>query len=103
MRIASNQGAQALPDSQRTSNPAVAKAGAPALSGVSSPVGGDQAQLSGIHVQIQALVVQVSQLPEATQEKVNALRQAIISGTYRRSPAQVAEALFSNLVVKLAA
>jgi flagellar biosynthesis anti-sigma factor FlgM len=101
MRIDSNQGAQPLPESARTGNQTTTKENA--SSGTSGALGEDQAQLSGAHLQVQALVAQVAQLPETAQAKINALRQAVVAGKYQPSPNQVAEALFTNMVVKLAA
>ncbi|MFZ0774293.1 MAG: flagellar biosynthesis anti-sigma factor FlgM [Candidatus Sulfotelmatobacter sp.] len=103
MRIDPNQGAQALPESGRTSNQTTARDSAASRGGGSGALGEDQAQLSGDHVQIQALVAQVAQLPETTQGKIDALRQAVVAGKYQPSPDQVAAALFTDMVVKLAA
>jgi flagellar biosynthesis anti-sigma factor FlgM len=61
-------------------------------------LGEDQTQLSGAHAQVLALVAQALQLPETTQAKVQALRQAVVSGKYKPSPDQVARALLSTLV-----
>jgi flagellar biosynthesis anti-sigma factor FlgM len=102
MRIDSNQGARPLPESSRTGNQTTTKENA-ASPGTSGALGEDQAQLSGAHTQIQALVAQVAQLPETAQAKINALRQAVVAGKYQPSPNQVAEALFTSMVVKLAA
>jgi flagellar biosynthesis anti-sigma factor FlgM len=102
MRIDSNQGAQPLPESARTGNQTTTKENA-VSPGASGALGEDQAQLSGTHLQVQALVAQVAQLPETAQARINALRQAVIAGKYQPSPSQVAEALFTNMVVKLAA
>jgi flagellar biosynthesis anti-sigma factor FlgM len=111
MRIDSNQGAQPLPESQATNQAANGAASAKAQGGGasagaagSSALGEDQAQLSGVHVQIQALVGQALQLPEIRQERVQALRQAVVSGKYQPSADQVAGALLANnIAVKLAA
>ena len=103
MRIDSNQGAQPLPENQAVGSASASKAGASATPTVSSPLGEDQAQFPGVHFQVQALVAHVAQLPESTQEKIHALRQAIVSGKYRPSPSQIAGALFSSLVSKVAA
>jgi flagellar biosynthesis anti-sigma factor FlgM len=100
MRIDPNQIAQALPESSRASGPSPANADARASAG--SPLGEDQAQLSGVHVQVQTLAAQASQLPEIRQEKVNALRQAVLGGSYQPSSTQVAEGLFAHMVVKAA-
>jgi flagellar biosynthesis anti-sigma factor FlgM len=106
MRIDSNQGAQALPDNQRAGNQAAVNANS-SDTAASSALGEDQAQLSGIHVQIQAqvqaLVAQAAQLPESSQTKVAALRQAVLSGSYQASPEKVAGALFENLAADRAA
>jgi flagellar biosynthesis anti-sigma factor FlgM len=101
MRIDLNPGAQPLPESGRTTsqNPG----GTDAQSSAGSPVGEDQAQLSGVHVQIQALAAQAAQLPEIGQEKVSALRQMVLGNSYQPSSEQVAEALFAHMLVQPAA
>lgn len=103
MRIDSNQPAPSLPESQAPSNPASAKTNAALAQSVANGLGEDQAQLSGVHLKVQALVTHVLQLPETTSGKVQALRQAVVSGKYRADPAQVAGALFSSLAEKVAA
>jgi flagellar biosynthesis anti-sigma factor FlgM len=100
MRIDPNQTAQALPESSRSSGQSPASGDTRASAG--SPLGEDQAQLSGIHTQVQTLTAQAAQLPEIRQEKVNALRQAVLGGSYQPSAAQVAEGLFAHMVVKAA-
>ena len=57
----------------------------------------DQAQLSGAHVQVQALAAQASQLPAVREAKVNALREALRSGQYRSDPAHTAHGLMSEM------
>jgi len=100
MRIDSNQQTQALPESSRTGNTSPASAEArPAASGA---LGEDQAQLSGVHAQVQALVGQAAQLPEIRQEKVNALRQVVLGGNYSPAPQQIADSLFEHMVVQAA-
>lgn len=103
MRIDPNLAAQALSESSRSAQSSVANsnAGLPASSG--SALGEDQAQLSGAHVQVQALTAQALQFPEVRQEKVNALRQLVLNGTYQPGSKQVAEALFAHLLVAPAA
>ena len=59
----------------------------------------DQAQLSGTHIQVQALVAQASQLPEVRQEKVTALREAVQAGQYRPNPANIAHGLMSEMLL----
>jgi flagellar biosynthesis anti-sigma factor FlgM len=108
MRIDSNQDAQAAANSERVSNPAPASANSASASAAanalgSSAVGEDQAELSGFHLEVQGLMAQLSGLPETAPQKVSALREAVVSGSYRPNPEAVAGALFSNMVVKLAA
>ncbi len=100
MRIDSNQSGQAAsesnqPASAQTAGSNAAAGGGP---GVNLNLNEDQAQLSGTHVLVQALVAEAAQLPDVRQEKVSALRQAVQSGGYGSDPAQVAGALFSHLV-----
>jgi flagellar biosynthesis anti-sigma factor FlgM len=99
MRIDSNPGAQALPESS-VSRPNASSAGA---GSAAAATGQDQAQLSGAHVQVQALVAQALQFPEVRQEKVNALRQVVLAGNYRPSASQVANSVFSHLLETKAA
>jgi flagellar biosynthesis anti-sigma factor FlgM len=105
MRIDANTNAQALPEGQRALNPAAVKQNVPAEAGTANPLGEDQAQLSSVHPQLQALVAQLAQLPEsgADSEKISALRQAIARGSYQPSPQKVAGALLENLAVSRAA
>jgi flagellar biosynthesis anti-sigma factor FlgM len=100
MRIDPNQAAQQLPESSRSSGQSPANGDTRASAG--SSLGEDQAQLSGIHAQVQTLTAQAAQLPEIRQEKVNALRQAVLAGSYQPSAAQVAEGLFAHMVGKAA-
>jgi flagellar biosynthesis anti-sigma factor FlgM len=101
MRIDPNQGAQGLPESSLTSQSA-SSAVAAQTTAAGGP-GEDQAQLSGAHVQIQALVAQALQFPEVRQEKVNALRQVVLEGNYHPSASDVANSVFSHLLVAKAA
>jgi flagellar biosynthesis anti-sigma factor FlgM len=104
MRIDSHSGAQPLPENQATGGAAPTRSQTTASAAGSSALGEDQAQLSGVHVQVQALVAQVLQLPESNVEKVQALRQAVASGQYKPSANQVAGALLTNLTTaKIAA
>jgi flagellar biosynthesis anti-sigma factor FlgM len=101
MRIDLNPGAQPLPESGRsgTQNPASAAAQPSA----GSALGEDQAQLSGVHAQIQSLAEQAAQLPEVRQEKVSALREMVLGNSYQPSSEQVAEAVFAHMLVQPAA
>src|ERR1700691_2231575 len=97
MRIDPNPAAQAFPES-RSSSPSPASGDTRVSAG--NPLGEDQTQLSGIHAQVQTLTAQAAQLPEIRQEKVNALRQAVLGGSYQPSAAQVADGLFAYMAVK---
>ncbi|HXY78130.1 MAG TPA: flagellar biosynthesis anti-sigma factor FlgM [Candidatus Acidoferrales bacterium] len=94
MRIDLNYGPQQIQESDRSSAQTTTAAGAAA----SNPLGEDQAQLSGAHVQVAALAAQASHLPEVREERVQALRQAIQSGHYQVSPEKVASALMVQMV-----
>jgi negative regulator of flagellin synthesis FlgM len=101
MRINPNQGTEALPETGVAR--AQSKAGVAVNSNSGNALGEDQAQLSGAHTQVQALAAQVLQLPDVRQEKVSALRQAILTGAYRPDKEQVADALLNQLQVQPAA
>lgn len=101
MRINLNQAAQELPESARANNSSAATTDARASA--SGALGEDSAQLSGTHVQVQALVAQALQFPEVRQEKVNALRQAVQSGSYQPSAQQVGDAVFDHMLQNPAA
>jgi len=100
MRIDFHQEPQAIAESNRA-NPQ--SAGAAGTSSASSALGEDQAQLSGAHVQVQALAAEAAHLPEIRQERVQALRQAIQSGQYQASPEKIAGALFAQMIAGPAA
>lgn len=101
MRIDPNQAAQAASESSSRSS-SQSSASADSRASASSPLGEDQAQLSDVHVQAQTLAAQASQLPEVREEKVNALRQAVLDGSYQPSSTEVAGALFAHMVVQAA-
>lgn len=111
MRIDSNQGTQAPAESDRTASQRAASAGATSAETTSADprasssgvLGEDQAQLSGAYTQVQVLAAQALQFPEVRQEKVNALRQVVLNGSYRPSSNQVAEAVFTHMLVAPAA
>lgn len=98
MRVNLNQAAQTAAESN-TASSATRNNQAPA-SGV---FGEDQAQLSGVHVQVQALAAQAAQLPEVRQERVNALRQVVSEGNYHPGADQVAQAIFDHMLAAPAA
>lgn len=58
----------------------------------------DQAQLSGAHAQVEALAAEASQLPEVRQERVEALRLAVMGGQYQSDPQKVAGALVAHMI-----
>jgi flagellar biosynthesis anti-sigma factor FlgM len=99
MRIEANYGLQSVSESNRSSAQNVA-AGS---SSVSNALGEDQARLSGVHHQVQALAAQAAQLPEVREEQVHALRQAVQSGHYHPSSEKVAGAIFTHMVARSAA
>jgi flagellar biosynthesis anti-sigma factor FlgM len=72
-------------------------------SAAGADLGEDQAQLSGAHVQVQALATLASQLPEVREERVQTLRQAVSNGQYQVSPDEVAGALLAHLTAQRAA
>ena len=96
MRIDLNSQTQSPPENSRTGSSSTA-----AVSNISSsannPLGEDQANLSGTHVQIQSLAAQVLQFPEVRQEKVNALRQVVLDGSYQPTSKQIASALLAHV------
>jgi flagellar biosynthesis anti-sigma factor FlgM len=100
MRIDLNHTPQ-LPEPNRSS---AQSASAAANASASEVLGGeDQAQLSGTHAQVLALVAQASQLPEVREERVQQLRQAIQSGQYQASPENTASAVLDHLIARPAA
>jgi negative regulator of flagellin synthesis FlgM len=61
----------------------------------------DQAQLSVDSGTLQQLKSTLSQLPEVRQDRVNALRQAVNSGSYQVSNQQLADAIGSDLLGRI--
>ena len=78
----------------------VASSGSPAQQSRSAPVNSnqDQAQLSVDNGTIQRLKANLSQVPEIRQDRVDALRQAVSSGTYQISDQQLSDAIGSDLL-----
>lgn len=98
MRIDSNQAAPLLPETgQSGRSSSTGASAAENRASISRVLGEDSAQLSGAHLQVQALVAQALQFPEVRQEKVDALRQSVLSGSYQPTSKQVAEAVFAHL------
>lgn len=63
----------------------------------------DEAQLSGAHVQVQALAAQASQLPEVREARVQALRDAVQSGNYRSSASSTAASMMTEMIFRRSA
>ncbi len=101
MRIDLNYGPQAASESDRirAQNPPAADSASAAKTGAAE----DQAQLSGAHVQVEALAAQASQLPEVREQRVQALRLAVQSGQYQSDPQKIAGALVTHMMVAPAA
>jgi len=87
-----------IPENQPTQK--VANSGANAQQGTAAPVtsGQDKAQLSVDSGTVQQLKSTLSQLPEVRQDRVNALRRAVSSGSYQVSNQQLADAIGSDLL-----
>jgi flagellar biosynthesis anti-sigma factor FlgM len=98
MRVNLNQAAQTAAESNTAASAARNNQAA-----ANNVFGEDQAQLSGVHVQVQALAAQVAQLPEVRQERVNALRQVVSEGSYQPGPEQTAQAMLDHMLVAPAA
>ena len=99
MRIDLNPTAQPFTENNRGSAAGTVGAGSSAASKPTGGLGGgDQAEVSGAHLQVQALVAQASRLPEVREERVQALRQAVQRGHYQSSPEEVAGAVFTHMI-----
>lgn len=106
MRIDLNHGPQSSPENNRTSSAASAAARTSSVNTAGVNGAGpeeDQAQLSGAHAQVQALAAQAAQLPEVREERVQSLRQALQSGMYQVSPAEVGGAMFAHMIAGFSA
>ena len=101
MRIDLNSQAQAPAENEKSS--AASPANTASRTAAEGGLGEDQAQLSGVHAQVQALASQAAQLPEIRQEKVNALRQVVLAGNYNPKAGQIAAALFGHMAAQPAA
>jgi flagellar biosynthesis anti-sigma factor FlgM len=93
MRISLNDATPQVPERGQTNakNAAKGTGSAPASEQ-------DQTRLSGAHDQVVALAMQAIQLPDAREQRVQSLRQTLVSGNYRPEAGKVAEALFSHMV-----
>jgi negative regulator of flagellin synthesis FlgM len=95
MRI---DGSFPLPESLQSDK--VARSGSQTQQSSSAPVnsGQDQTQLSVGGQTIQQLKSSLSQVPEVRQERVDALRQVVSSGSYQVSDQQLSDAIGSELL-----
>ena len=98
MRIDLNYAPQAASETNRSSVQNAATG-----SSAGTDLGEDQAQLSGAHVQVQALATLASQMPDVRQERVQSLRHAVVNGQYQVRPDEVAGALLAHLTAERAA
>ncbi len=89
-----------LPLPENTQTTGVTRSGSTGQSGstVSVNSGADEAQLTVDGQTIQALQGSLAQLPEVRQERVEALRQAVGSGSYQVSDQQLGDAMGSELL-----
>ena len=83
----------------------VANSGSPTQQNRSAPIDSnrDQAQLSIDGGTIQSLKATVAQVPEVRQARVDALRQAIGTGSYHVSDQQLSDAMGSELLGQVGA
>jgi flagellar biosynthesis anti-sigma factor FlgM len=124
MRIDGNQAARTLRESGTSGRPTAASGvlsnvmsnvmssvlssvlSGDARSSTSRPLGRslgeDQARFSGARWQVQALRERALQFPEIRQEKVDALRAAVLGGNYQIDSKQLADAMFSHLITPAA-
>ncbi len=87
-----------LPENAQTTGVARAGSMGQSSSTLSVNSGPDEAQLSVDGQTIQGLQASLAQLPEARQEQVQALRQAVGSGNYQVSDQQLGDAMGSELL-----
>jgi flagellar biosynthesis anti-sigma factor FlgM len=92
-----------LPYPQNVQPAKVGRSGSSAQQSRPAPVEShrDQAQLSVDNATIQHLKSSLSQVPEVRQERVNALRPAVSSGSYQISDQQLSDAMGSDLFGKI--
>lgn len=85
-----------LPENQQTSKVANSGSSSPQNRSAPASSGQDQAILSVDSGTIQELKASLSQVPEVRQDRVNALRNAISSGSYQVSDQQLGNAIGSE-------
>jgi flagellar biosynthesis anti-sigma factor FlgM len=57
----------------------------------------DTTGLSTGHDQVQTLAANLNQVPEVRQQRVEALRQSVLGGSYEISPGRIAAAMLSEV------
>lgn len=86
-----------VPENLQTQN--VASRGSSAQPNPSTSIdANDQTQLSSSNTTVQQLKSTLSQTPEVRQDRVEALRQAVASGSYQVSDQQLANAMASDML-----
>ena len=81
---------------ENTKGQGAAAPGSVSTPDTSSIDAGDTVQLSGTLSQIQQLKTQLSNTPDVRTDRVAALRQQILQGTYQPSNEQIANAMMSE-------
>jgi len=81
---------------ENTKNQGAAAPGSVSTPEISSTDAGDTVQLSGTLSQVQQLKAQLSSTPDVRGDRVAALRQQILQGTYQPSNEQIANAMMSD-------
>ena len=76
----------------------VTRSGSPTPQSGAVSSGQDQTQFSVDGQTLQQLKAQISQMPEVRQDRVDALRQAVSSGSYQVSDQQLSDAIGSDLL-----
>lgn len=100
MRIDLHSNPHPLPEATRTRSQS---APVPNASAVRTQAAEDEAVLSGAYIEVQALAAQVAQLPEVRNERVQALREAVETGSYSADAREVAGAILAEMICRSAA
>jgi len=86
-----------FPENVQSTKTARTGTSAPQKNSVPVESGRDEAQLSVANATVQQLKANLSQVPEVRQDRVDALRQAVNSGSYQVSDQQLSDAIGSDL------
>jgi flagellar biosynthesis anti-sigma factor FlgM len=57
----------------------------------------DRAQISGAHVQVQALVAEALRSPDSREQRVQSLREAVLNGKFQVDSRQTAGAVMEHM------